>query len=54
MYKLAVVAHEDMDNDDSIYSTDPCEVIHAETSGHAWEEFYSRFGSNDYSAYEIQ
>lgn len=51
--RIAVVAHEDMENDEALSTTDPCEIIHAETSGDAWEDFHSRFGTNDYSAYEV-
>lgn len=51
--RIAVVAHEDMENDEALNTTQPCEIIYAETSGDAWAEFYSRFGTNDYSAYEV-
>lgn len=54
MFKLAVVAHEDMVNDDAINTTAPCEVIKAKTSADAWVEFNARFGTNDYSAYEVK
>ncbi len=52
MYKLAVYDHEEMETDDLNAAT-PCEVIHAETSGDAWREFYARFNTNDYSAAEV-
>jgi hypothetical protein len=52
-FRLAVVAHEDMEDDDALNTTDPCEIIHAATSGDAWREFYNRYNTNDFSAYEL-
>jgi len=48
MFKLAVYAHEDMESED-MNAADPCEIIHAETSGDAYAEFYARYDTNDYS-----
>ncbi len=51
MYTLKVVAHEDMQNDDAIATTEPCASIERATEAECLAAFNATFDTNDYSVY---